>query len=99
MKLIYYIDIFNNFHQTKNEDKENKYQQDLESYWLSNVEILTHSPQIRPLWAHPQFTFKIFQLETNDKIEEIKKSFYFLETLPTKKIEVRYNDPMPFKEQ
>src|SRR5262245_40026237 len=30
--------------------------------WLSNVEICTHSPLLRPLWANPQFTFKTFQL-------------------------------------
>jgi hypothetical protein len=29
--------------------------------WLSNVEITTHMPHDRPLWAGPQFTFKTFQ--------------------------------------
>lgn len=29
--------------------------------WLANVEINTHSPLLRPLWASPQFAFKTFQ--------------------------------------
>ncbi|KAL6064695.1 BCAS3 domain-containing protein [Balamuthia mandrillaris] len=28
--------------------------------WLANVEICTHTPHYRPLWAGPQFTFKTF---------------------------------------
>lgn len=29
--------------------------------WLSNVEICTHTPHFRPLWAGPQFTFKTYR--------------------------------------
>lgn len=74
----------------KNDEKS------VEPRWLSNVEICTHSPYLRPLWATPQFTFKTFEPENVNNKEEPK--YFFYENKPTKKIEVRYNDPMPFKE-
>eukprot|EP01113_Clastostelium_recurvatum_P020672 TRINITY_DN2446_c0_g1_i2.p1 TRINITY_DN2446_c0_g1~~TRINITY_DN2446_c0_g1_i2.p1 ORF type:complete len:1025 (+),score=298.39 TRINITY_DN2446_c0_g1_i2:247-3321(+) len=36
-----------------------------ETLWLANVEITTHTPHLRPLWAGPQFTFKTFQTNHN----------------------------------
>ena len=39
-----------------------------ESNWLSSVEILTHSPHLRPLWVVPQFSFKTFHSSPLDDI-------------------------------
>eukprot|EP01117_Protostelium_nocturnum_P009683 TRINITY_DN3459_c0_g1_i4.p1 TRINITY_DN3459_c0_g1~~TRINITY_DN3459_c0_g1_i4.p1 ORF type:complete len:637 (+),score=100.50 TRINITY_DN3459_c0_g1_i4:166-2076(+) len=64
-----------------------------ESQWLSSVEICTHSPHLRPLWASPQFAFKTFQ---QDHVEN--PNVYF-EQAPTKKVEVKHVDPTPFREK
>ena len=68
-------------------DKEN-------DIWLSQVEILTHSPYLRPLWASPQFTFKTFKDLQIDQPISLHGLKY--ESLPTCKIEVLHNDPIPF---
>lgn len=41
---------------TKPKEKSSK-----DPSWLSNVEICTHTPHFRPLWAGPQFTFKTYR--------------------------------------
>ncbi|PRP76066.1 hypothetical protein PROFUN_01782 [Planoprotostelium fungivorum] len=60
--------------------------------WLSEVEIFTHSPHLRPLWASPQFSFKIFQNQSNDPNP-------FIEKMSTKKVEVKHIDPTPFRDR
>jgi hypothetical protein len=72
-------------------------QEQFESLWLSNVEICTHNPHLRPLWATPQFTFKTFQTQKSEGAES-EDQYVFNESIPTRKIEVRHNDPVPFRD-
>jgi len=85
--------------------KESQYKyeqpQEGEDKWLSNIEISNHSPLLRPLWASPQFTFKTFQPLKSHHIQEepeSKNHYLFYENTPTRKVEVRHNEPSPFRE-
>jgi hypothetical protein len=78
--------------------------------WLSNVEIMTHSPHLRPLWASPQFTFKTYR-SINETVEmkEIKKptdgnditspALFNEESHVTRRVEVEKNEPVPFRQR
>lgn len=77
-------------------DEEKKDKSDNEPKWLSKVEICTHSPYIPPLWTTPKFTFKTFNVGSEHQKEKGKYSFF--EKTPTKKIEIRQPDFIPFKE-
>jgi hypothetical protein len=89
--------------QTNGSETSNKeVQQDVET-WLGNVEICTHNPALRPLWSNPQFTFKTFQpihkpVDMNNESES-ESQYLFYESAPTRKIEVRHNGPIPFREK
>jgi len=52
--------------------------------WLSNIEIMTHSPYIRPLWASPQFSFGTFVQQDEQQQQQQSPD----ETTPVTRIEV-----------
>eukprot|EP01119_Soliformovum_irregulare_P018503 TRINITY_DN5696_c0_g1_i6.p1 TRINITY_DN5696_c0_g1~~TRINITY_DN5696_c0_g1_i6.p1 ORF type:complete len:661 (-),score=173.81 TRINITY_DN5696_c0_g1_i6:376-2358(-) len=63
--------------------------------WLSNVEISTHTPLLRPLWASPQFTFKTLQVE---KMRKDVPHYLFYESTPSDPLKLSHDDPIPFRE-
>ncbi len=80
-------------------DKGLKEMKDLKTgeEWLGQVEINTHDPNLRPLWANPQFNIQTFQLKESPK-GTLPQQFLFYQTLPKKTLEVRRNEPLPFVE-
>jgi len=68
-----------------------------EPRWLANIEICTHTPYYRPLWAGPQFTFKTFQkgIAEDDASKEHKVKVRYT-PVPSRKLSLSTTSDLSF---
>jgi hypothetical protein len=70
--------------------------------WMMKIEIVTHTPNPRPLWNGPQFTFKTF----SDALESLAHAsphagslgLTFTEQIPSQVLVIKQGVPIPFLE-